>query len=287
VTAVGSFLSARRGGGEWLLRLEDLDAPRVVPAAADDILSTLEILGLYWDRQVVRQSERIDAYQEALVRLQEAGWAYPCGCSRSEIVRASSASAGGGPGGAYPGTCRCGLPPGKSPRAYRVRSPLEPIRFRDRVQGEVLQDVERHWGDFVVRRADGPFAYHLAVVVDDAAAAITEVVRGADLLDATPCHIHLQSLLGLETPAYAHLPLVTDPGGKKLSKKESAVSLAAGRDLGRDGGRLLWGALLFLGQGPPLELRSSPATEVLAWGVSCFDMSRVPMSCGPFPVEVL
>jgi glutamyl-Q tRNA(Asp) synthetase len=282
---VGSYLIARRAGGEWLLRMEDLDTPRVVAGAADDILSTLETLGLCWDREVVWQSRRSHLYQEALDRLIRDGWAYPCGCSRTEIARIATASAEGGHAAPYPGTCRLGLPPGKEPRAFRVRAPATPIRFHDQVQGEQIQDVSCIYGDFVVRRADGPFAYHLAVVVDDAAAGVTDVVRGADLLDATPCHIHLQTLLGLQEPRYAHLPLVTGPAGAKLSKRDAAVSLTSGRNLARDGGSLLWATLRFLGQRPPQALYGASAADVLAWGRSFFDSSAIPRSGGPFTME--
>lgn len=279
VTAVGSWLFARRAGGEWLLRMEDLDTPRIVPGAADDILRTLESLGLVWDREVVWQSRRLRLYEEAFQRLQDAGWLYPCGCSRTEIARIATAS---GDAIVYPGTCRNGLQTGKNPRAFRVRTAEQPLHFYDLVQGEQQQNLSRTCGDFVVRRADGPFAYHLAVVVDDAESGVTDVVRGADLLDATVCHLHLQNLLGFPTPSYAHLPLVTGPDGTKLSKRDSAVSFGKGRRLDREGGELLAAALRFLGQRPPEHLRGAPVAEVLAWGISAFDPCRIPREGGPF-----
>ena len=274
VAAVGSWALARRARGMWLLRMEDLDTPRVVPGMADDILRTLEVLGLTWDGEIVWQSRRTDAYQAALEELRRRGAVYPCGCSRAEIARIASAPHGDGEL-VYPGTCRSGLPPGKEPRAFRVRVGEGAVCFSDTVQGEQCQELARACGDFVVKRADGPFAYHLAVVVDDAAAGVNQVVRGADLLASTPRQIFLLQLLGLPTPTYAHLPLVTGPAGAKLSKRDNAVSLAAGRDLGRDGGRLLLAALRFLGQDPPLLPHASCA-EILAWTRATFDPARVP-----------
>lgn len=276
VAAVGSWAMARRAGGRWLLRMEDLDTPRVVPGVADDILRTLEVLGLTWDGEIVWQSRRSEAYQAALEKLCRRGVVYPCGCSRAEIARIASAPHGAGEL-VYPGTCRHGLPPGKEPRAFRVRVGEETVCYGDAVQGEQCQELARDCGDFVVKRADGPFAYHLAVVVDDAASGVNQVVRGADLLASTPRQIFLQRHLGLPTPAYAHLPLVTGPGGAKLSKRDNAVSLAAGRDLMRDGGRLLLAALHFLGQVPPL-LPHASCGEILSWTASSFDAARVTRS---------
>jgi len=275
---------ARRAAGRWLLRIEDLDQPRVVPGAAEDFFRTLEALGFEWDGEVVWQSRRADAYREALERLVTQGAVYPCGCTRAEIARASSAPAEGEDGPAYPGTCRGGLPPGKSVRAIRVRVGAEPVTFRDGVLGPVQTCLADSCGDFVVKRADGLFAYQLAVVVDDAAAGVTQVVRGADLLPSTPRQIHLQRLLVLETPEYSHLPLVTGPGGAKLSKRDAAVSIAAGRELARDGGRLLSASLRFLGQSTPASLEEASGREVLAWAAAYFEARAVPKESGPFPL---
>lgn len=282
VAAVGSYALARRAGGRWLLRIEDLDAPRVAPGAAEDFFRALESLGFAWDGEVVWQSRRTEAYREALETLERQGAAYPCGCTRAEIARASSAPHPGEEGPPYPGTCRGGLPPGRAARAVRVRVREEPLSFRDAILGPVSACLADSCGDFVVRRADGLFAYQLAVVVDDAASGVTQVVRGADLLASTPRQIRLQNLLGLPTPAYAHLPLVTGPGGAKLSKRNCAVSLASGQDLARQGGALLLAALRFLGQDPPPDLHRAPPQEVLAWASSHFDPARVPREGGPF-----
>ncbi|HEY5974800.1 MAG TPA: tRNA glutamyl-Q(34) synthetase GluQRS, partial [Geobacteraceae bacterium] len=210
VAAVGSYLAARSVGGRWLLRMEDLDQPRVVPGMADDILRTLEMLGFVWDGEVVWQSRRTEAYQAALDRLSSLGVVYPCGCSRTEISRIASAPHGSGEL-VYPGLCRSGLVAGKVPRAIRVLVPAREIAFQDGILGRFTQDLAATCGDFVVKRADGPFAYHLAVVVDDAAAGVTQVTRGADLLDSTPRQLYLQELLGLSHPIYNHLPLVCGP----------------------------------------------------------------------------
>lgn len=275
VAAVGSFLMAKRSGGLWLLRMEDLDTPRVVPGMADDILRTLEALGFQWDGEVICQSRRTDAYQAALNRLMGKGLIYPCGCSRAEIARVASAPHGNEGELVYPGTCRQGLPSGKTPRAVRVRITEEPIDFVDCIMGRVRESLAESCGDFVVRRADGPFAYHLAVVVDDVAQGVNQVVRGMDLLSSTPRQIYLQRLLGYEPPVYCHLPLVTGPNGAKLSKRDNAVSISAGRDLTKEGGALLLAALRFLGQSPPFP-PSAPCREILAWGVAHFNHALVP-----------
>lgn len=215
VAAVASLAQARSQGGEWLVRMEDLDRAREIPGAARAILATLRALGLEWDGPVLYQRERTAAYAAALERLRALGHLYPCGCSRREIAAAGRP---GCEGPVYPGTCRDGLPPGRTARALRLRTPPGPIRFCDLVQGEQTQEVSGAVGDIVLRRADGLHAYQLAVVVDDAWQGIDQVVRGADLLLSTPRQILLQRLLGLPTPSYAHIPLALDPDGRKLSK---------------------------------------------------------------------
>ncbi len=280
VAAVGSYLMAKRVGGSWLLRIEDLDMPRVIPGVADDMLRTLEQLGLQWDGEVLYQSLRHEIYSAALQRLVDEGLAYACGCTRGEIARIAS------PPNleelVYPGICRNGLPEGKSERAYRVKVYDDLIEFDDLVLGNYSQELAVSCGDFVVQRADGPFAYQLAVVVDDHEQGVNQVVRGADLLSSTPRQIYLQRLLGFATPVYAHLPLVTNPDGSKLSKRDCAVSIAAGNDLPADGSRLLTAALRFLGQQPPAELASGSSRELLDWGVSHFDPQLIPRHPGAF-----
>ncbi len=233
VTALASWLDARAHGGTWLVRIEDIDYPRCVPGADEDILRTLDALGLEPDEPPVWQSRRETYYAEAMHQLDTAGMLYPCGCSRKEIadslvhVRERHQTLG------YPGTCRHGLH-GKLPRAWRVRVPDGPaarICFDDRWQGRQCQDLETEVGDFVLRRADGLWAYQLAVVADDGLQGITHIVRGADLLDSTPRQIHLQHLLGLPTPAYLHVPVVVNAVGEKLSKQSGATAIDTGAPL--------------------------------------------------------
>jgi len=265
VAALASWLDARAAGGRWLLRMEDLDAPRAQAGAADAILRQLEALGLTWDGSVMVQSARQARYREALEALTRAGLSYACGCSRREIADSSLGIDGAH---IYPGTCRDGLPPGKVARTTRVRTSAEPIRFVDRVLGTCLQSVAAEVGDFVVLRADGLFAYQLAVVVDDADQGITDVVRGADLLDSTARQILLQRHLGFATPRYAHVPVAVNAAGEKLSKQTGAVPIDA-----RQGAAAIARALLFLGHPPPVDL---PAADLLPWGVAHWDITRVP-----------
>lgn len=285
VAALGSYLFARSAAGRWLMRIDDLDRPRTVPGMAADMLLTLERLGFEWDGEPVWQSRRDDAYQEALERLAAAGLVYPCGCSRAEIARIASAPHGSSDELAYPGICRSGLAAGRSPRALRIRVPDFEIGFVDGILGDYRQRLPTVCGDFVVKRADGLFAYHLATVVDDAAAGVNQVVRGADLLFSTPRQIYLQEQLGCDRPAYWHLPLVTAPDGSKLSKRDSAVSLAAGRDLHRDGGALLLAALQFLGQPLVGMTRAMPPREILAVAVHQFAPGRIPAGSAHFPLQ--
>lgn len=256
IAAVGSHLDARAHGGQWLLRMEDVDEPRCSQAHADEILRVLDAYGLEWDGEIVYQSRRKDHYQAALERLAEGGHAYPCACSRREIADSSIT---GLEGPVYPGTCREGLS-GRTPRAWRVRVNSEPVCFDDRLQGEHCQNLEADIGDFVIRRADNLFAYQLAVVVDDHEQGITHVVRGADLLASTPRQIHLQRLLGYATPAYLHLPVAVNEAGQKLSKQTLAAPLNA-----REAAPALVQALRFLGQKPEAALAHAKGAEVLAW----------------------
>jgi len=274
VAALGSWLEARTQGGQWLVRMEDIDWPRRVPGAADVILGTLEACGLEWDGEVLYQSRRTDVYAAALHRLEVTGRLFPCGCSRKEVadsaLPAQPMPAGVGGGELiYPGTCRHGLAPGRMPRAWRVNVTGTTLAFDDAIQGRIGQDLEREVGDFVVKRADGLFAYQLAVVVDDAEQRITDVVRGADLLDSTPRQIFLQQLLGLPQPHYAHLPVAVNPQGEKLSKQTFAQAI------GRAPTSLL-AALQFLGQAPPAELAGAPATDILAWARMHWNLAAVP-----------
>ena len=222
VAATASWLDARAAGGRWLVRIEDLDLPRVVPGAARHILQTLERLGLWWDGEVVYQSARRSLYEDALQRLQ--GHTYWCRCTRREIADSSLGLAVDG-AHIYPGTCRAVAM--REGRSLRVRTSSEQIRYRDRLQGEQAQVLERDIGDFVLYRADGLFAYQLAVVVDDGVQGVTDVVRGADLLDSTPRQMFLQRLLGLPTPRYLHVPVAVNAQGEKLAKQTGAEAVPA------------------------------------------------------------
>ena len=244
--------------------MEDVDEPRTQPGASGAILATLEACALEWDGAVEVQSRRTALYREALDRLTASGHMYPCGCTRKEIADSALATDGAR---IYPGTCRHGLDPGKPPRAFRVRTDDVPVVFTDRVQGTIRQSVAREAGDFVLFRADGYFAYQLAVVVDDAAQGITDIVRGADLLESTPRQIHLQRLLGLPAPTTLHLPVAVNAAGKKLSKQTGAAAA---------GPATLAAALAFLGHAPPAELRNAPPRELVAWGIAHWDVARIP-----------
>lgn len=220
VAALGSYLDAVLAGGEWLVRIEDVDPPRVVRGAADAILRTLEAYGFAWDGPVMHQSQRREAYRQALQGLLDAGRVYGCHCSRKTIAAQARL---GVDGPVYPGTCR--TRPAAAGAALRLTVPDRRVMFRDRLLGHVGCDVARECGDFVLQRADGVFTYQLAVVVDDHAQGITHVVRGADLLASTPRQIVLQQALGYATPVYAHLPVVLDEAGCKLAKQTRALPL--------------------------------------------------------------
>jgi glutamyl-Q tRNA(Asp) synthetase len=271
VAALASWLDARAAGGRWLVRIEDLDRPREQPGADSAILRQLEACGLHWDGEVVYQSRRLGHYREALERLAQSGATYWCACSRKEIADSTLTP---DRASVYAGTCRGGFARGRTPRAIRVRTSPEPIEFEDRLQGVIAQSVEREVGDFVVFRADGQFAYQLAVVVDDAAQGVTDVVRGADLLDSTARQIHLQRLLGLPTPRYLHLPVAVNAAGEKLSKQTNAPQ-ARPEDLTR--------ALAFLGMAPPAGL---DAVETLQWARSAWQVQRLPRTSAIRPTHL-
>ena len=268
VAAVGSFLEARTRGGVWLVRMEDLDPPRVVPGAAEAILDALRSCGLEWDGPVVRQGARSEAYHSAFHRLRQGGRVYPCACSRREIADSALA---GAEGPIYPGTCRQGLPRGKTPRAWRLATAGAKVELDDAVQGRRVHDLENESGDFVLYRADEVYAYQLAVVVDDAEQGVTDVVRGADLLGSTPRQVFLQRLLGLPSPRYAHLPVAVNAAGEKLSKQTRAAPFDAARPL-----PALVAALAFLGQQPPVELEHGSPQEFWDWALKNWSLARVP-----------
>lgn len=268
VAAVGSYLEAKSHDGAWLVRMEDLDPPREMPGAADAILNTLDAYGFEWDGPVLYQSTRSELYEAALAKLRQDGLLYPCACTRKEIA---DSALPGIEGPVYPGTCRDGLADGRVPRAWRVRVDAADIAFEDAVQGRIRQNLADDIGDFVLKRADGYYAYQLAVVLDDAAQAISHVVRGADLLDSTPRQIYLQRLLGLPTPHYAHLPVAVNAAGEKLSKQTLAAPLDIARPV-----PALWQALHFLGQQPAAELHAADLPDLWQWAQSRWRLADVP-----------
>jgi glutamyl-Q tRNA(Asp) synthetase len=260
-TAAASFLDARANGGRWLVRVEDLDGPRVVPGSADGILRTLNRFGFEWDGDVVHQSDRGARYAAALDDLRARGLTFQCSCSRLQLAEDER----------YPGHCRNGpLKPGTA-CATRVRVDEATVQFTDRIQGTFRQDVAAAVGDMLVRRRDQLFAYVLAVVVDDAAQRVTHVVRGADLLDNTPRQIHLQRMLGLPAPDYAHVPLLMEPDGKKLAKSSRSVHLDGGIPL-----PLLIKVFDLLNLSPPPELSLATVPEAWSWATAKWNIDRPP-----------
>lgn len=271
IAAVASFLEARCHNGRWLVRIEDIDAPRTIPGSASTILDQLAAHGLEWDGEVLWQSWRLDAYQEVLDQLREKGIVYPCACSRKEIADSSLRA----PDGSfrYPGTCRQGLPKGKEAHAWRVRSDAGVLAWQDLIQGPQQENVWETTGDFVLRRGDAQFAYQLAVVVDDARQGVTHVVRGADLLDSTARQILLQRLLGYPQPEYAHLPVATNQAGEKLSKQTLATPIDIEQPVEN-----LWRVVHFLAQNPPPALRHASLEEFWQWAFANWDLTKVPRS---------
>lgn len=265
LAATGSYLAACAVGGRWLVRMEDLDQDREVPGAADRILRTLEAFGFQWHGAVARQSQRTAYYEEAVESLQAAGRVFRCTCTRARLSGLPRT-----PGGEaiYPGTCRdAGVPPDvEASLRFHTGPAGRAIQVTDALQGPMAQDVAVEVGDFVIRRRDGFHAYQLAVVVDDASQQVTEVVRGCDLLDNTPRQVLLQQALGLPTPGYAHLPLLLEPDGAKLSKRARAVPLQASK-----APETLHMALDLLGQSPPAELRRADVRALWAWAAENWD----------------
>jgi glutamyl-Q tRNA(Asp) synthetase len=261
LAAAGSYLEARKRGGRWLLRIDDLDRDRSIPGVADEIIATLARFGFEWDGSICFQSLRNDLYRAALAHIVGNGLAYACRCSRSVLSALQPFEPGAEP--VYPGTCRDDPEAAGEAHALRFRVPETgpPVEFEDGFQGHVCQDCATEAGDFIIRRRDGQIAYHLATVVDDAELGVNEVVRGADLLPSTPRQMLLQRALNLPAPRYAHLPLLTEPDGRKLAKSRRAVPLAA------EASRELWRVLTWLGQAPPPELAAAPVRAIWDWAI--------------------
>ena len=262
LAALASYLDAKADNGLWLLRIEDLDPLRQPIGAADAILLQLDEMGLHWDGEILRQSSRLDAYEESLANLQIQGMCFYCNCTRHQ-VRAM--------GSAYNGHCRQRILPGNVPEAIRLRTCNNEIIFDDAVFGRIKQNIEQEVGDFIIKRKDGLTAYQLAVVIDDAFQNITHVVRGYDLINSTPRQIYLQQLLNLPTPEYAHIPLLVNDQGHKLSKQHLANPIDS-----KHGSELIFSALQLLGQAPPAELRELPAQEILVEAVASWDIQAIP-----------
>ncbi len=269
VAAVASHLEAKAHHGNWLVRMEDLDKPREIKGAADDILHTLENFSFEWSGNVIYQSQRESLYAEALDVLENQNFLYPCTCTRKEI--ADSSHTQGIDGLIYPRNCLTQPIKSNAPIAWRVKTDGKPIVFEDEIQGSIEQILNRDIGDFILKRADGLFAYQLAVVVDDAAQNITHIVRGADLLDSTPRQIYLQKLLDLNSPHYAHVPVVTNSQGEKLSKQTLAKPVEK-----NTANLSLFDALKFLGQQPPVEIRSASLSELWQWALANWQLENIP-----------
>lgn len=261
VAALASFLDAKSHNGQWLVRMEDLDPAREPPEAADQILRTLDALGLHWDGAIVYQSQRLEAYQQALATLDQRDLLYQCHCTRVQIKALN---------GVYDNRCRS-VTEHQGVTATRIKVNDETIEFIDRIQGPQSQNLLNACGDYVLLRKDGLFAYQLAVVVDDAYQCISDIVRGIDLIDSTARQIHLQNTLGFSQPRYAHIPVAVNELGQKLSKQHFAKAL----DLHSPAQQLCNG-LRFLGQTPELALHKATPSEVLSWGIAHWDIQRVP-----------
>lgn len=273
VAAVASYCGAKARQGQWLVRIEDVDTGRAIKGAAQVILTTLEAYGFEWDGEILYQSQRAQIYQEYLTLLTHQFLVYPCTCTRKEI--ADSSQLHGIDGVIYPKTCLTQPLKANAAQAWRVKTTPELIQFSDLVQGKLQQNVATEVGDFILKRADGLFAYQLAVVVDDALQGVTHVVRGADLLDSTPRQIYLQHLLGLNTPQYAHVPVVCNEAGEKLSKQTLAQALNA-----NDAKIEVLKALSFLGQQPPQQLNQATLAEIWDWAIQHWQINRVPKQRG-------
>jgi glutamyl-Q tRNA(Asp) synthetase len=266
-TALASFLEARSQGGEWLVRIDDIDPYRTLPGAADRILSSLESLGLTWDRSVVHQSHRLERYRAGLDALKDYGLVYACDCSRRELADERTNSSPG----VYPGYCRHKrLPHQAANQALRLITDEATVRFDDRLLGPVEQALSRDVGDFIVYRRDEVFAYHLATVIDDAEQGITDVVRGRDLLDSTPRQIYLQQRLNLPTPDYAHVPVLLNADGQKMSKRTLAAEAET-----RYPGRVLSHLLGLLQHPLPTGMEAAATEEILDWAIRHWQLARL------------
>mgnify|MGYP001591624915 FL=1 len=263
LTAVASYLNIRANNGTWLVRIDDLDPPRQMPGAVSEILHALEVYGLHWDQDIVYQSKRQHIYDEALAKLQEKGLVYFCSCSRKDILERGER--------VYSGHCRKGHLAGRKQYAMRIKVPQTTLSWNDLIQGPQITELFQANGDFVVRRADGLYAYHLAAVIDDAAQRITESIRGADLLPSTSAQRYLQQVLDIEPPEYGHIPVAVNEKGEKLSKQAGATPIST-----VDPATTLCKVLQDLGQAPPEDLEASSVSDILRWGQKNWSLDNVP-----------
>lgn len=270
LAALASFLDARANQGKWLMRVEDLDPPREPAGSAALILQQLQDLGMDWDGEVLYQSSRLDAYEEVLAKLQEEGLCYSCDCTRPQIREM---------GLVYNGSCRERSTPPEKPYALRLKTDALEIGFDDAIQGHFAQQLELDVGDFVIRRKDELFAYQLAVVADDEFQNVTHVVRGWDLLDSTPRQIYLQRVLNYRELSYAHIPIIVDDRGQKLSKQAFAPSIETDR-----ASEAIYKALGFLGQAPPIEIAKESPESQLRWAIANWDIQSV-AKVGSLPLK--
>lgn len=261
IAAVGSYLQAKKNNGDWLIRIEDVDTSRAIKGADSDILHTLASFGFEWDDEIIYQSKQTQHYQNVLDLLTTQALTFPCVCSRKQLFDQDI----------YPGTCRSRRYPEKKPHAIRLTAQETSVEFNDLVMGKQSQNIRQQCGDFVIRRSDGLFAYQLAVVVDDARQNITEIVRGADLLDCTPRQIYLQQQLNYRTPDYCHLPLAVDATGNKISKSAGGAKVDVAHKE-----KLLVKTLAFLGQKPPGDLSLSSIDDIWVWAIKHWQVEQIP-----------
>jgi glutamyl-Q tRNA(Asp) synthetase len=265
IAALASYLDARSNNGLWFVRMEDLDPPRESPEAAKEILLSLETLNLYWDGEVLYQSSRQNAYHDVLIQLQRQDRVFPCTCTRQSLH---------GNAGIYPGNCRNRplADPDLKPGEYGLRCKVSNLtmEFNDLVQGRQSQNLDKGVGDFIIKRKDGLYAYQLAVVIDDGFQEITHIIRGIDLMDSTYKQIYLQKLLGYSQPAYAHIPVIINNQGQKLSKQHHAAPLNLAHP-----SKALFQALVYLQQSPPAELISNKPSDVLLWAVENWRIEKL------------
>jgi len=261
IAALGSYLDARSNEGLWLVRIDDLDTPRLRTGADDKILRALEKLGMHWDENILYQSQRQEAYRVAMARLDSRDLLFPCYCSRKQVK-----------GKRYPGTCRDKQWNSSQQHAVRIRTETGNYTLQDQIQPDFSQELSEDIGDFIIKRSDGIYAYHLAVVVDDAHQNISHMIRGADLMDSCPRQIYLQQRLGLPTPIYAHLPVAVNQSGEKICKQHMAEDVL----LNNQPVTILINCLQFLGQNPQEALWESSVDEIIQWGIDNWSLSNIP-----------